>query len=48
MQSAKTHYEQIPVTELMKKIAEEQLETEKSRTAIAVAKKPSRSSTKHD
>jgi hypothetical protein len=48
MQNAKTHYEQIPVAELIKKIAEEQLETETTQTATAVAKKPSRSSSKHN
>jgi len=48
MHNAKTHYEQMPVTELMKKIAEEQLETEKVRTTTAVAKKPSRCSSRHN
>jgi hypothetical protein len=37
----KIHFEQIPVAELMKKIAEEQLEVEESQPAMAGTKKPS-------
>ena len=37
----KTHFEQIPVAELMKKIAEEKLEVEESQPATAGTKKPS-------
>ena len=35
MQNAKTHFEQIPLAELMKKIAEEKLEIEESQPATA-------------
>jgi len=41
MQNAKTHFKQIPVAELMKKIAEEKLEVEESQPATAGTKKPS-------
>jgi hypothetical protein len=41
MQNAKTYFEQIPVAELMKKIAEEKLEIEESQPATATAKNPS-------
>jgi hypothetical protein len=37
MQNAKTHFEQIPVAEVMKKIAEEGLKIEESRPVTAAA-----------
>lgn len=41
MQNAKTHFDQIPIAEVMKKIAEEKLEIEESQPATAAAKRPS-------
>ena len=37
MENAKTHFEQIPVAEVMKKIADEGLKIEESRPTTAVA-----------
>jgi hypothetical protein len=41
MQNVQTHFEQISIAELMKKIAEEKLVIEESRPATVPTKKPS-------
>jgi hypothetical protein len=41
MRNVKTHFEQIPIAELMKKIGEEKLGVEESQPATAPTKKPS-------
>jgi hypothetical protein len=48
MQNAKTHFEQIPLAEVMKKIAEEKLEVENTQPATAAAKKNLGSSSKRN